>query len=501
MATAWLHAPRHDPPTLPLVGPGHTVDLEERAPVVRPPVGVYAGLVGTLALLAIALLWVSPASAVPSYSGQTGLPCSACHVGAFGPQLTPFGISFVAEGYSQGGGTAPWKDIPFSLVVTPSFNTVGTALPTAPPGYNTNDFLTLGCCTFYIAGGHSFDGNFGIGAFDLISMTAFVPGVPFSASEGTSDVKFTKPLTLGDHSLVLGFDFTNKATGGDPYNTLYNDMDFPYLAPVISVSPIANPAISDTAGLLNSVYGMSLYAWYDRTFYAQVGLFESWTTDALTFMNVEASSLGSISGGAPYLRLAYQHMWGDNFLEIGGVGMYIPLQQIPGISDPSSQNDFLDWGFDATYQRTIGPDNFSILANILFEQQTLGASFAAGTAANPSNSLTQLRVTASYYWHNTYGATLAYIGTFGSTDPTLYAPAPLTGSANGSPNWQAIIAQFDWTPFGKSTTDPGFPWLNVRVGVQYTHYLQFNGGTTNYDGFGRNAGDNDTLFFFSTWAF
>jgi hypothetical protein len=69
MATAWLHAPRNDPPTLPLVGPGHIVDLEERAPVVRPPVGVYAGLVGTLALVAIALLWVSPASAVPSYSG------------------------------------------------------------------------------------------------------------------------------------------------------------------------------------------------------------------------------------------------------------------------------------------------------------------------------------------------------------------------------------------------------------------------------------------------
>jgi hypothetical protein len=123
----------------------------------------------------------------------------------------------------------------------------------------------------------------------------------------------------------------------------------------------------------------------------------------------------------------------------------------------------------------------------LFESQNLGASFAAGLSANPTNSLTQFRIAASYYRNNTYGATLAYIGTFGSTDTLLYAPAPLTGSANGSPNSQAIVAQVDWMPFGNDTTHPGYPWLNVRVALQYTYYLQFNGGTTNYDGSGRNA--------------
>ncbi len=466
--------------------------------ILRAVVGPRAALLGTLAL-AIAFLWIPPAYALPSFAGQTGLPCSACHVGGFGPQLTPFGISFRANGYTQGGGTGPWAHIPVSLIVSPSFQTDSTALPTAPAGYGTNNFFNaLGTGTaFYIAGGHSFDGNFGIGGLEQVGFS-IIPGVSFSASEATSDLKITKPLSFGTHSLLLGFDLTNTPSGGDPYNTLYSSYQFPYLGTFVGPVPSASPAISV---LGTTVYGMSLYAFYDNSIYAEAGVYQTWNQGWLNAMNVSASSLGTISGGAPYFRLAYQHTWDTNFLEIGGVAMNIPLQQIPGVADPSLQNNYFDWGLDATYQRTFGPDTLAITANILFEQQSLAASFAAGTSANASNSLEQFRIAASYYWNNTYGITLAYTGIFGSTDPGLYAPASLTGSASGSPNSQAIIAQIDWTPFGNDTTHPGYPWLNVRVGLQYTHYLQFNGGTTNYDGFGRNAGDNDTLLLFTWWAF
>jgi hypothetical protein len=77
----------------------------------------------------------------------------------------------------------------------------------------------------------------------------------------------------------------------------------------------------------------------------------------------------------------------------------------------------------------------------------------------------------------------------------------ITGSAAHSPNAQTLIAQVDWAPWGNNTNHWGYPWLNVRVGVQYRYYLQFNGGTTNYDGFGRNASDNNTLLVFSFWSF
>jgi hypothetical protein len=41
----------------------------------------------------------------------------------------------------------------------------------------------------------------------------------------------------------------------------------------------------------------------------------------------------------------------------------------------------------------------------------------------------------------------------------------------------------------------------VRFGAQFTLYNHFNGGTTNFDGAGRNAGHNDTLYLYGLLAF
>ena len=43
------------------------------------------------------------------------------------------------------------------------------------------------------------------------------------------------------------------------------------------------------------------------------------------------------------------------------------------------------------------------------------------------------------------------------------------------------------------------PIQNVRLMLQYTAYTKFDGAATNYDGNGRNARDNDTLFF-NVWV-
>lgn len=462
--------------------------------------GRRAALLGSLAV-AVAFVWIRPADALPSFAAQTGAPCNACHVGGFGPQLTPFGMSFVANGFTQGGGSGPWSHIPVNILISPSYQKVATDLPAPPDGYSTtnNFFNLLGSGTaIYVAGGHSFDGKFGIGGFEQLGFSQN-PGGPLIAGEGTSDLKITKPFSLGDHSLLLGLNITNKPSGGDPYNTLYNDFSFPFFGGFVDLSPAAGPAID---GLGNSVYGVSLYALYDQHLYVEAGIFQTWSPDILTFMNVDAPSLGTIAGAAPYFRIAQQYTWNTNFLEAGAVFFYAPLQQIPGAADVSAQDSYTDWGFDLTYQRTFGVDRLTVTGNILFENQNLAGSLANGLSSNASNYLTHFRVAAAYYWHDTYGLTVAYSAITGSADPTLYAPAPLTGSANGSPNSQAIIGQIDWTPFGNSdTTRPSYPWLNVRIGLQYTHYLEFNGGTTNYDGFGRNASDNDQLLLFTWWAF
>ncbi|HET6236643.1 MAG TPA: hypothetical protein VFE41_17025 [Acetobacteraceae bacterium] len=43
--------------------------------------------------------------------------------------------------------------------------------------------------------------------------------------------------------------------------------------------------------------------------------------------------------------------------------------------------------------------------------------------------------------------------------------------------------------------------MNLKLGAQYTLYTQFNGVASNYDGFGRNASDNNALYVFAWMIF
>ena len=58
--------------------------------------------ISQLVLMLCALIgFAESAWAVPSYARQTGYPCTKCHVGGFGPQLTPYGIRFKINGYTE----------------------------------------------------------------------------------------------------------------------------------------------------------------------------------------------------------------------------------------------------------------------------------------------------------------------------------------------------------------------------------------------------------------
>ena len=96
--------------------------------------------------------------------------------------------------------------------------------------------------------------------------------------------------------------------------------------------------------------------------------------------------------------------------------------------------------------------------------------------------------------------TLGWQRSWGPANPLLYGPAAVTGSNNSKPDSNAFIVEADWVPFGKADSWMG-PWVNLKVGVQYVAYTQFNGGNSNYDGFGRSAGNNNTLFLFGWMAF
>jgi hypothetical protein len=53
---------------------------------------------------AVAAFGANRANAVPAFAVQTRQPCSSCHIGGFGPQLTPFGRQFKLEGYTLRAG-------------------------------------------------------------------------------------------------------------------------------------------------------------------------------------------------------------------------------------------------------------------------------------------------------------------------------------------------------------------------------------------------------------
>jgi hypothetical protein len=69
-----------------------------------------------------------------------------------------------------------------------------------------------------------------------------------------------------------------------------------------------------------------------------------------------------------------------------------------------------------------------------------------------------------------------------------------------SPNSNGWIGELDYIPFSYGGPS-SWPWLNMKLGVQYIYYTKFDGASTNFDGAGRNAHNNNTLFLFAWLAF
>src|SRR5213080_2494928 len=55
-------------------------------------------------LLLSPVLGTRQALAVPAFAIQTSQPCATCHIGAYGPQLTPQGRDFKLHGYVGSDG-------------------------------------------------------------------------------------------------------------------------------------------------------------------------------------------------------------------------------------------------------------------------------------------------------------------------------------------------------------------------------------------------------------
>jgi hypothetical protein len=151
---------------------------------------------------------------------------------------------------------------------------------------------------------------------------------------------------------------------------------------------------------------------------------------------------------------------------------------------------FRDVGVDAQYQYLLDPHTVTAQISYIHEKATWGDPLGLGVD-NPSDTLRQFQLKGAYVYQAKYGASLSYNQIAGSTDVGLYGgPADVTGNLNGSPNATFWVPEVFWTPV-----------QYLRIGAQYWHYTKFNGARSNYDGFGRSASANDTLFVYMWGAY
>lgn len=436
---------------------------------------------GPMALVSLALAWGAPAHAVPSYARQTGADCAACHVGAFGPQLTPYGIAFKLGAYSDTDGKG--GKIPLSGMLLANWTHSAAPLTEVPDGFHDNNNRAVQETSVFLAGRLAES----TGAF----VQSTYSGVDRAWALDQFDLRHARSVRLGGREATLGLSLNGNPTLTDPFNTL-GQWRFPYTSSDFGFGQGPTPLVENLGG---AVAGLNVYTLWDRHLYAELGLYDTLSTRLIHA--VHGADAGRFQGLAPYARVAwFEDRKRDNF----SVGLLAFRARVLPDRDASSGADrYTDYGIDASYQYLGNRrDVWTVNASWIKERQVLDHGFGVEAAANRRNTLDNLRIAASYHRDQTWGATAAWFRSQGSADGSLYG-----ASLNGRPDAAGVVLQADWTPWGKETSWAA-PWANVRLGLQHTAYTRFEGGSSYVDessGATRRARDNNTTMLFLWTAF
>ena len=440
-------------------------------------VAAVAGM-GILVGIAVAVFYPRGADALPLYARQTGEPCATCHV-AF-PELTPVGRRFKLNGYTMGGGTSTLP--PFAVMLQPAYtHTEAGQRGGAAPHFGPNNNLALQQASLF-TGGRITDHA---GAF----VQATYDSTARRFGWDNTDIRYANTGTLFGEDLIWGATLNNNPTVQDVWNTT-PAWRFPFISSTLAPKPAAATLVEGTQA--QKVAGAGAYAFWNDLLYVELSGYRSLSKRTQTFFGVDTTGESPISGTAPYWRVAVEPGWGNNHLEVGTFGLsadVVPSRKIGFGTDHVS-----DIGLDLQYQYIGERDAVTLRGSWIHESQTLGASRPLGLASNGHDLLRSTNLSASYTYDRTWSVTGGYFAINGSADAQLY------GTPTGSPNGNGWIAEVAYLPF--SHGGPSFwPQLNGRIGIQYVINDKFNGGRTNFDGRGRNAPDNNTLFLYAWIAF
>jgi len=234
--------------------------------------------------------------------------------------------------------------------------------------------------------------------------------------------------------------------------------------------------------LAQDVAGLGGFAMWNNHLYGDMTIYRSEHLGGLQPIT-GAGFPFNIRGVAPYWRLAWQQTMGNNYIEFGTYGIHVRASP-NAIIGPSDR--FTDVAADMQYERILPTQHNNLVtvhSTYIHETSTLDATLAAGGADMARHHLNTFRLDGTYHFGNKYAATGGTFGTWGTPDMTLFAQAPTTGSATGDPKSKGYIANFSY-----------WPVQNIQLAAQYTAYAKFNGLKSNYDGAGRNASSNNSLY-------
>jgi len=417
-----------------------------------------------------------PAQAIPSFARQTKLPCSACHTQF--PELNAFGRVFKLNGFTlrmietiEVADTAGHKDLAINLMPLPSVMLQASETYTArpQPGTTNGTVMLPDQLSLFLAGAITPK----LGAFVQVT---YDPQAGTIGMDNTS-IRYATPVSLASKSGVFGLSLNNNPTVEDLWNST-PAWGFPFVGSAVAPTPAAVTLVDGT--LAQRVAGLSAYLFWNDLVYAEFGGYR-WAPQGAPAQPTNADS-GVVEGVAPYWRFALTKAFGQSDVEVGTYGM-TALRQPGGYLWGGFTDRYTDVAFDAQYQQMFGDNSLTIAGTWIHESRSLGASVTEKLAAVKSQSVNTVRVRATYHVGQGYALTVAPFVTSGTVDTLLYAPGPVTGSQTGSPNSSGVVAELDWNP-----------WMNTRVSLQYVAYGKFNGSSTNYDGSGRNASSNNTLY-------
>ncbi|HEX8012303.1 MAG TPA: hypothetical protein VF814_15415 [Casimicrobiaceae bacterium] len=434
-------------------------------------------LAAGIALLAGFLMSAS-VEAVPSMARQTGMPCAVCHT--VYPELTPFGRAFKLGGFSlstpKGPDASIFDKVPVAALLqvsrTATKNT-GTEEAMSEDFPRDRETIIQAAGVYY--GGKIFDN---LGALVQYNYD----GIERRWGVEMVDVRYGSTTTVADKGLTWGVSMNNTPTLADIYNSTPM-WAFPHTEDA-SLMPAANPVIDMT--LASQVGGFSLYGLLDSTWYGELGAYRTANSGFFRFMGLGVPTETVVDGTSPHWRLAWQKDDAPHSFAIGTHGMVAKV--FADTEEQSLGSDrFRDIAFDAQYQYITDEHQFSAHATWIHEKQEWKTSFDQGLSSSPSTTLKSFKADLHYYFRRQVGGGVEYFQIRGDTNDLRYNTGEaVMGSANGSPNSRGWLFELNWLPI-----------QNLKLGARYTAYQQFNGASDNYDGFGRNAKDNNSVFVYA----